>query len=97
MGFHDIFIKWTTFFYQGVESTIIVNGVASLAFTLGRAVRQGCLLAPYLYLLVADVLGYMMRDPTYRVQGLTLSNRDKSLEMHLRTTFFFLYSAHEKT
>ncbi len=34
--------------------------------------RHGCPLAPYLFILATDVLGYMLADPRYRVEGLVL-------------------------
>lgn len=37
-----------------------------------KAVRQGCPIAPYLYLFVANVLSYMIFDPKYGIEGLTL-------------------------
>ncbi len=37
-----------------------------------RAIRQGCPITPYLYLFVANVLGYMIFDPRYKIEGLTL-------------------------
>jgi len=81
LGFDEEFIRWTTLLYQDSESVVMVNEEASLTFTLGRAIRQGCPLAPYLYLMVADVLGYMMDDSQYGVEGLTLPNGAKSLEI----------------
>lgn len=81
LGFEEDFIRWTASLYQSAESMVMVNGEASFDFTLRRVVRQECLLAPYLYLMVADVLGYMMQDPQYGVQGLRLPNGVTSLEM----------------
>lgn len=81
MGFSDTFISWTASLYQGLESAIIVNGESSPAFSLGRAVRQGCPLAPYLYLMVADVLGHMLQDPMHGIQGLRLPDGNHCLEM----------------
>ena len=31
-------------------------------FPLQRSIRQGCPLAPYLYVIIADALGYMLQD-----------------------------------
>ncbi len=49
-----------------------VNGVPGLVFQLARSVRQGCPLAPYLFILATDVLGYMLANPKHGVEGLTL-------------------------
>jgi hypothetical protein len=50
--------------YRSGTTSILVNGVKGKEFQLGRGVRQGCPLAPYLYLFIADVLGHMIADPT---------------------------------
>jgi len=39
-------------------------------FQLTRSIRQGCLLAPFLYLFVADNLGYLLEN--HKVKGLKL-------------------------
>ena len=54
------------------STQIIVNGQKGQSFSLGRSVRQGCPLAPYLFLFVADILGYMLDDQKYGVVGLKL-------------------------
>jgi hypothetical protein len=35
-------------------------------------VRQGCPLAPYLFILATDVLGYMMANSKYKVERFAL-------------------------
>jgi hypothetical protein len=47
------------------------------AFPLARSVRQGCPLSPYLFILVTDVLGHMLDDHRFGVEGLTLSGGRK--------------------
>lgn len=37
-------------------------------------VRQDCPMAPYLYLFVANVLGYILSNPRYNIQNLILPN-----------------------
>ncbi len=41
-------------------------------FCLARSVKQGCPLAPYLFILATDVLGHMLADPKNEVEGLSL-------------------------
>lgn len=65
LGFSKKWVKWTIALYWNAQSTILVNKQKSQKFTLERSVRQGCLLVPYLYLFILDVLSYMINYPTY--------------------------------
>ncbi len=58
--------------YKAASSAIKVNGTIGPGFPLERSVRQGCPLALYLFILATDVLGYLMADPRYEVEGLSL-------------------------
>jgi hypothetical protein len=58
--------------YQATSSAIKINSANEPNFQLARSVRQGYPLAPYLFILATDVLGHMMADPKYRVEGLSL-------------------------
>jgi hypothetical protein len=58
--------------FQLARSAVKMNGELGPEFQLARSVRQGCPLAPYLFILATDVLGYMLADPKYRVEGLSL-------------------------
>ena len=72
MGFHDTWIKQVMSLNINASATILVNGEQTKNFKLQRSVRQGCPLAPYLFLLTVDVLGQMLQHPEYQVQGLRL-------------------------
>jgi len=63
-------VHWVTSLYQDVTSAINLNGIPGLDFKLERSVRLGCPLAPYLFILATDVLGYMLADPKYGIEGL---------------------------
>ena len=71
MGFGPSFSGWIDMFYKGSQSAVNVNGHISSFFSLSRGVRQGCLLSPLLYVLVAEVLACNIRcHPD--IPGLTL-------------------------
>jgi hypothetical protein len=72
LEFHDMWVKWICSLYNSASSAIKVNREVGSDFQLARSVRQGCPLAPYLFILATDVLGHMIEDPNYGVEGLTL-------------------------
>lgn len=75
MGFHDTWIHQVMSLNQNAAAAVIVNGEQSRAFNLQRSVRQGCPLAPYLFLLIVDVLGQMLQHPLHNVKGLQLTHK----------------------
>ena len=75
MGFHSQWIRQVMSLNDNATASVIVNGDISKTFRLQRSVRQGCPLAPYLFLLTVDVLGQMLQHPECQVQGLRLPDR----------------------
>ncbi len=72
LGFSGTWVRWVRTLYHEASSTIKINGKAGPVFQLARSVRQGCPLAPYLFIIATDVLGHMLEDPRYVIEGLTL-------------------------
>ena len=72
MGFHPTWVRQVMSLNLNASAAVVVNGVQSKTFRLQRSVRQGCPLAPYLFLLTVDVPGQMLQHPNCGVQGLRL-------------------------
>ena len=72
MGFHETWVKQVMSLNVNATTSIIVNITQSKTFRLQQSVKQGCPLAPYLFLLTVNVLGQLLQHPTNSVQGLRL-------------------------
>jgi len=72
LDFSNQWIQWTTTLYEEVEILVAMNGQKGKSFQMERAIRQRCPITLYLYLFVVDVLGYMISNPRYKIERLTL-------------------------
>ena len=91
MGFHTTWINQVLSLNENASASVIVNGEQSKTFRLQRSVRQGCPLAPYLFLLTVDVLGQMLQHPDNHVRGLQLpDNTFITNQMFADDTLLFL-------
>lgn len=81
---------------ENASAAVIVNGEQSKTFKLQRSVRQGCPLAPYLFLLTVDVLGQMLQHQDCGVKGLRLlDNTTITNQMFADDTKLFLDGTRE--
>jgi hypothetical protein len=85
LGFSDVWVRWVKLLYKSASSAIKVNGTIGPDFPLERSMRQGCPLAPCLFILIIDVLGYLMADPKYKVEGMSLPKGVSLETKRLRT------------
>ena len=96
MGFEKTWIQRVMSLNLNASAMIVVNGELSQAFNLQRSVRQGCPLAPYLFLLMVDVLRQMLQHPKSQVQGLRLpDNSYITNQMFADDTLMLLEGTHE--
>jgi hypothetical protein len=61
LGFPIKFIAMTKSLFVDASASVKVNGDVSPAFVVEMGVKQGCPLAPYVFLIVAEVLNAMVK------------------------------------
>lgn len=84
MGFSTTWIKQVMSLNMNASASIIINGKQFNPFKLQHSMRQGCPLAPYLFLLTVDVLGQMLQHLKCRVHGLRLPD-NSTITNHMFT------------
>lgn len=62
LGFCDKWIRWIKGCVESASVSILVNGSPTEEFKMGRGLRQGDPLAPFLFLMVAEGLSGLMRQ-----------------------------------
>ena len=82
-------IKWIECFYSDIESLVINNGHASERFKIGRGVRQGDPLSPYLFILCTEILARTILNKN-EIKGLKIDNSEFLLSQLADDTTFFL-------
>jgi hypothetical protein len=70
LGFDRNWISWVKALFIDSWCSVGLNGVISPSFKFSRSVRQGCPVAPLLYLLIKDCLGYVLEGEG--VEGIAL-------------------------
>ena len=88
-GFGSSFIKWINLFYCDIQSCVINNGWSTGFFELGRGVRQGCPLSPYIFILCAEVLATTIRKDN-EVKGITVGSTECKLSQYADDTTLIL-------
>ena len=71
-NFGESFKKWIKILQTDISSCVINTGWSSGFFKLGRGVRQGCPISPYLYLICAELLGIGVRK-SEEIKGIKLN------------------------
>ena len=70
-NFGSSLIRWVFLLFTKLQSCVINNGIISDFFTLGRGVRQGDPLSPYLFVIAAEILAISIRQNSL-IKGITI-------------------------
>lgn len=93
LGFPPSFYRWVKILFKDSNMVIQVNGELSILICLRRSIRQGCPLAPSLFVLIVDSLSYIWKANELgpSMKGISLPNNDILLLEQFTddTTMFF--------
>ena len=91
-GFPNYKKQWVKILYTDIKSSVTNNGWHSEYFNLGRGVRQGCPLSPYLFILCAEILAIQTRQ-NKKIKGIQARSREyKILQYADDTQLFTLFN-----
>lgn len=99
MGFPSVFINMVNLIFHNACACVKVNGAHSPVFQIERGFRQKCPLAPYIFIILTDVLNIMVQAKVIlgRVKGISLpiANRQQILAEYADDTSFTLLGDEE--
>lgn len=61
LGFGPKLCKHVKLLFQDANAQLVINKSPFDSFPLQCSIKQGCLLVPLLYVLIADALGYLLQ------------------------------------
>ena len=78
-GFPPSFCNTVQVLLSDASAQVEVNGVLSAPFSLGRSIRQGCPLAPSLFVIASEALFYILIDNSLSpdVRGIYFPNDEE--------------------
>ena len=73
------FINYVKLFFHNATALVNLNGSPDNSFSIKRIIRQGCSLAPYLFLIVGEAFTHMIKKAVTegRLRGIILLGRNK--------------------
>ena len=79
-NFGPSFIHWIRVIYNNVSSCVMNNGFTTAPFMLGRGVRQGDPLSPYLFIIALEILAERIRSDS-KIQGFRIGEEMVKLSL----------------
>ncbi len=81
--------RWFETLYKNASSSVIINGNISRPFQIQRSCRQGDPLAPYIFVLCAEILASMIREDT-NIKGISINDMNFKITQYADDTTLIL-------
>ena len=88
-GFGTSFINWVKLLHTDLVSCVMNNGFSTGYFSLSRGTRQGDPLAPYLFILIIEVLATAVRQ-NVNIQRIKIGKKEIKQCIYADDTTYFL-------
>ena len=88
-NFGDNLISWIKLLYTNTESCILNNGWSSWNFKIGRGLRQGCPLSPYLLIICVEALATAVRC-NENIKGISVKNEECKISQYADDSILIL-------
>ena len=75
-NFGETVTKWVKIMYTNMQSCVMNNGFSTGYFNLGRGVKQGDPLSPYLFIIALELLAIQIRN-TKSIKGIQVETENK--------------------
>ena len=88
-NFQESFIRWIRTFNTNVKAYVIQSGFLSASINIERGCRQGDPIAPYLFILCAQILCYMIIQ-NKKIRGINFNNTEIKISQYADDTTLIL-------
>ena len=79
------FCQWIHTFYNGIKSSVLVNGTLGKWFHVRRGCRQGDPISPYLFVICVEILGIMIRENS-NIKGIKVNDIENKVAQYADDT-----------
>lgn len=88
-GFGDNIIQWIKILNTNFRATILQSGFLSTQFDIQRGCRQGDPVAPYLFILCAEILAILIKQNN-DIKGICINNTEHKISQNADDTSLVL-------
>lgn len=92
-GFGESFVSTVQMLYKNINSCIMMYPNTTPRFPVQKSVRQGCPLAPFLFLLSVELLSIYIKNSS--IEGITIFNKEIKITQLADDTAIFLSNKHQ--